>query len=68
MLELILVVAAIVLMVRIADAEGRSGIIWGAVTFGICMAPCAIPLPFIRIAIAAPLSYGIMFSIKLATE
>ena len=63
--ELVVVVAAIVVMVRVADAERRSPVIWGAITFGLCFLSFMIPLPFLRVGIALVVSYGAMFACKL---
>lgn len=51
-MEFVIVIAAIVAMAKIADADGRSSIVWGTITFVICAASFAIPLPFLRILLA----------------
>jgi len=58
--------AAVVIMYKVADAEGRNGLFWGVITFLVCLG-CAvlIPLPFISIAIGLALCYGAMFALKL---
>ena len=68
MFELIMIIAAIILMVKVADAEGRSEILWAGITVAICFACLFIPLPLIRIVIAVVVSYGIMFGLKLAAD
>lgn len=68
MLEWLVIIAAIVATVRIADMEGRSPVIWGAITFCLCFLSFMIPLPFIRIGIALAVAYGSMFACKLISE
>lgn len=61
MFELVLLIACCVAMYKIADADDKSGIIWGSITLGLCVA-CSylIPLPFIRIFIAFVASFVLM--------
>jgi len=63
--ELVMVIFAVVVMVRVADAENRSGSLWGAVTFLLCMLSLAIPLPFLRVLIALGVSLGALFVSKM---
>ena len=58
--------AAVVAMYRIADAEGRSGLAWGLITFTLCIL-CAflIPLPLINVGMF--LSFAAMFAAKVAS-
>ena len=60
-----MVIFAIVVMVRVADAENRSPIIWGAMTFLLCMFSLAIPLPFLRVLMALGVSLGALFTSKM---
>jgi hypothetical protein len=46
--EIGLAVAACVAMAKIADADGRSSIVWGIATLAIRGPSFAIPLPFVR--------------------
>ena len=66
MLEIILGVLAISAVVKIADADGQSGALWGLVMFCLCVA-CVmlIPLPFIRIGAAGLLALGLMMGYKI---
>lgn len=61
MFELLLLIACCVAMYKIADADDKSGIIWGSITLGLCVV-CLfiIPLPFIRIFIAFILGFVLM--------
>ena len=68
MFEWLMIAAAVFVMVKAADAEGRSSVLWGFLTFGICMVCRVIPLPLVRILIAAVISYGAMFVHKLISE
>jgi len=65
LVELAMLIAAVVLMVRVASMEGRSAVLWGVLTLVLCIGSAAIPLPMIRIVIAVVVSYGIMFALKL---
>jgi hypothetical protein len=57
MFEIGLAVAACVAMGKIADADGRSAIVWGLSTLGLCLASVLIPLPFLRILLAALVAF-----------
>lgn len=54
MIELILIGAVVIFFSRLASTHDKSAIIWGAVAFGLCVA-CLffVPLPFLRVLIAA---------------
>lgn len=60
MFELLLVIASCVAMAKIASADNKSGIIWGCITFGLCLASGLIPLPFVRVFIAFVVSFILM--------
>ena len=68
MLELAMIVAAVVAMVRIASADDQSPLIWGLVTFGICVLCLGIPLPLIRVGIALVLSFLAMTLYKVVAN
>ena len=67
MFEIIVGIAAIVAMVRIASADDQSPLLWGFVTFGLCvLSIMAMPnLPFIRIGIAGVLAIVLMIGYKI---
>ena len=66
MLGLIMILCAIIIMYKVADSEGRSGVLWGAATFVLCLLSAMfIPLPFTNIIIGLVLCYGVMFTLKL---
>jgi hypothetical protein len=67
MLGLLMLICAIIIMVKVADIEGRSSLVWGFATFVSCIA-CSmlIPWPLINIALGLGVSYGAMFALKLA--
>lgn len=54
----IVIIACAVLMYRIAEMERLSGLVWGAVTFALCLG-CAltIPIPFINAVIGLIISF-----------
>ena len=62
--------AAVLAMYRIADAENRSGLAWGALTFAICFAcMIAMPmLPLINIGIGLFLSFMMMMVLKMVAS
>lgn len=68
MLEIIVMVAAVVAIVRIASADDQSTVVWGFVTFGLCVLCLAIPLPLIRVGIAFALSFVAMILYKVVAN
>ena len=68
MFEIIMAIAAVVAMVRIASADGQSTTLWGLITFVLVVASLFIPLPFIRVGIAFVLAFGAMFSYKVVAN
>lgn len=66
--ELILAIALIVAMVRIADVENMSPWLWGAVAFLILLGSGIIPIPYFRILVAGILSYGAMLTYKIVAN
>ncbi len=63
-IEIALAIAACGAMAKIADADGRSSIIWGVITFVICAASFAIPLPFLRVLLAFIVAFALMMVAK----
>jgi hypothetical protein len=68
MLEILVAIAAIVAMARIASADGHSALLWGLITFGLCAACLLIPLPLIRVGIAFGLALLAMFAYKIVAN
>ena len=68
MMEWLMIVGMCVFMARVADAENRSGLLWGLLTFVLCLLCLGIPLAFLRVIIAGAVSFGVMFAHKLITE
>ena len=69
MLELIVVVAMIVLMARIANADDQSPWLWGGLTFALCAAAIVfIPLPFVRLAIVGVVVFMGMIAYKVVKD
>ena len=64
MFEIALAVGACVVSGKIASADGRSALVWGLVTAGICVLSLAIPIPFLRILIAFGVAFGVMIAVK----
>lgn len=66
MLGWLVLAAAITVMVKVAEIEGRSTVFWGVVTFGLCfLSMMYVPLPFINISLGLVASYLLMFVMKL---
>lgn len=64
MFEFGIAIAACVAMGKIADAEGRSAVVWGAITMGLCLASLAIPLPYLRFFLAGLAAFIAMMVAK----
>jgi hypothetical protein len=64
----IMILAAVIVMVRVAEAEDRSPILWGAVTLLLCLgAGMLIPLPLVNIFLGFAASFLMMFAMNAAT-
>ena len=62
MFEIIVLVASVVLMVKIADMENYSGITWGGLTAALCiLCLFVIPVPFLRVIVGLVLSFTAVF-------
>ncbi len=60
-MEIVMIVAAVVLAVKVADLEDKSTWTWGAVALVLCGASIFVPyLPFLRVLIAAVLVFVLM--------
>jgi hypothetical protein len=69
MFELIVAILLIVAMLKIANADNQSPVLWGGVTFLVAAACIAlIPLPFIRLGIAGVVVFLAMIGYKAATN
>lgn len=68
MLEILLVVAAVVAMGKIAAADDRSAMLWGAITLLTCFASVVIPLPFVRVVIACVVVFIAMIVAKAIAD
>jgi hypothetical protein len=64
MFEVGLVVMTCLAMGKVADADGRSALVWALITLGFCLASIVIPLPFLRILIAGMLSFIALMVVK----
>jgi hypothetical protein len=64
-MEIIIAIAGVVLMVRVARMEDRSPLLWGILTFCLCAAALFVPYPFLRTLGAIGLAMGIMMALKL---
>jgi len=66
MLGWLVLLCVVIVMYKVAEIEGRNGVLWGAVSFVICLVSIMfIPLPFINLLIGLVLSYGLMFTLKM---
>ena len=65
MLGIVMAVAAVVAMMRIADADGESAAKWGGITVGlIILSMMFVPLPLINVAIAFAVAFVLMMIFK----
>ena len=64
MVEIALAIGACGAMAKIADADGRSSIVWGLITLGLCLASGPIPLRFLRILLAFIVAFILMMVAK----
>ena len=68
MFEIIMCIAVVVAMVRIASADGQSARLWGLITFLLVLASLFLPLPFIRVGIAFVVAFVAMFVYKVVAN
>ena len=57
MCGIIIMIAVITIMSRVAVMGNRSGTVWGLITFFICVLCTFIPLPLVNYAIALVISF-----------
>ncbi len=58
MIGIVIIVAAVVMMVKVADIENRSPVVWGSLTVASCIGAVAlIPVPLVNllVGVVAPL-------------
>jgi hypothetical protein len=67
-IELVMAIAVVVAMVKIADMENQSPFIWGAVAIGMLLLCFMLPIPYLRVVIAGLLSYVAMFVYKVVAN
>jgi hypothetical protein len=65
MFEIGLGLALCVLMGKIADVDGQSALLWGAITFLLCLASLLIPIPHARFLIAGVVAFTAMIVVKM---
>ncbi len=58
--EIILTIAAVIAISRMAETDRGEGFKWGAITLGLCVMSFFLPIPFLRILVAIGLSFGLM--------
>jgi len=68
MLELMVGVAVVVMLTRIASIDGQSAPVWGLVTFALCVASLWVPLPFLRFVLAGLIVFVAMIVYKIIAE
>jgi hypothetical protein len=68
-MAMLTIIAAITIMAKAAEMEGRSPEVWGIVTFLLCLL-CSwiIPLPLINIVIGLVISFLALFATKVIEE
>jgi len=66
MIGIVVIIASVTIMVKVAESEERSPVLWGIITAVLCvLCGVLIPLPLINIVIGLVVSYMIMFVTKL---
>ena len=61
MLGLLLIIGMCIAMSRVAEEDGKSGFMWGAITFVICfVCSLVIPLPMLNILIGGVITFVVM--------
>lgn len=60
MLEWIMIAAATIAMGRFGEADRDQGLLWGGITFVLCLASLVLPLPLIRIGIVCIIVFVLM--------
>ena len=70
MLGWLMVISAVIIMVKAADCEHRSSLLWGSLTFMICVGfAYLIPsLPFINIFLGLVVSFSLMFTANIVQK
>lgn len=68
MIELGLGIAACVSIYKIAEADDESGLLWGAVTALLCYLSLSLPLPFLRMLLAAVAAFVLMIVFKVIRD
>ena len=64
--QLIMIIAAVSIMVKVVEVEGRSTLFWGAYTFAVCIFfRYLISLPIPNVIPGLIVSYMTMFFLKL---
>jgi len=64
MIEIAMTIAGVFLMGRVASIEGRSPVLWAAVTFALCVGAMFAPWPLLRIVLAVVAALAIMMAAK----
>lgn len=66
MLTIAMTIASCTIMTRVADAEDRNGLAWGAITLGLCFV-CwlTVPWPLIDIGLALGIAFFSLFGAKV---
>lgn len=68
MIELVMAIAVVVVMVKVAEMENQSPFVWGGVAVAFLVLCFGIPLPMLRVVIAGVLSYAAMFVYKVVAN
>ncbi|MHC4673120.1 MAG: hypothetical protein ACYTF1_09725 [Planctomycetota bacterium] len=69
MLEIIMIIASVTIMAKVASMEGRSSLAWGGLTFLLCIGSIAvIPLPLLNILIGLVASFVLIFAMKMVQD
>lgn len=65
MIEIVLYCVVVIVMFKVARLENRSGLLWGGFTALVCVGSLFIPLVYLRVLIAAVVSFLSMTALKM---
>ncbi len=68
MLGLIMLIASVIIMVRVAEAEDRSTLLWGAITLVLCVVGDSVLPAFFGIFAGLCASFGAMFVLNVVQD
>ena len=66
---IVILIAAIIVIAKCADLEGKSSVKWGFITFGICfLCGAIIPIPLLNLVIGFVITFILLFAAKVISK